>query len=99
MDIIVWDQKSIRKKAIESCIAMVIFFGLQLTAAFLDRTTNGYINLFVCWPLIVFASIQAISVTIYYVKHFKSARVVFLLLTLPVYAFWVYFLGTMIATY
>jgi len=92
-------QNTIRKKAIESCIAMTVVLGLQLISVFLDRTTNGYINLIVCWPLIVFASIQAIRVAVYYIKHFKSARVIFLLLTLPVYAFWVYFLGTMITDY
>ena len=94
-----WQKNTIKKKSIESCIAMAVALGLQFIIILFDRTTQGYINLFVFWPLVIFASIQVIGVTVYYIKHFKSASLVYFLMTIPVYAFWGYVLLTMIGRY
>lgn len=92
-------QNTIRKKAIESCTATAVALGLQFIIVLFDRTTQGYINLLVFWPLVIFASIQAIGVAVYYIKHLKSASLVYFLMTIPVYVFWGYVWVTMIGRY
>jgi hypothetical protein len=97
MDITAWEQNITRKKAIESFIAMAIALALQFIIRFLDRKTQGFVNFFAFWPLVVFALIQAIGVVVYYIKHFRITRITYLLLTIPVYAFLVYLVITIVA--
>lgn len=87
-------QLRIRKKA-ATCFFVTI---VDLTILFVviyfkvDRRSSSVINFLIFWLLYLFALTQAILVVEYYVRDFRSLSIKYLLLTIPVFSFLIYFL-------
>jgi hypothetical protein len=91
----------IRKKAINIFI-VVVFLGIIQIAMFyfkIDRTSMSVINFLIFWPLYFIALYQSILVVGYSIRHFKSMPIVYLLSTIPVFAFLIYFVRELIVSY
>ena len=94
-----YQQFEIRKKATFSFMAMLAACTSQFILIYfnVDRITSSYVTFFVFWPLYLYAFYLSIVVVKHYVKHFKSINIIYLLLTIPVFAFLIYFLVKVIS--
>jgi hypothetical protein len=91
----------IRKRAIKIFI-VVVFLGIIQISMFyfnIDRISRSVINMLIFWPLYVIVLFKSIFVVGYYIRHFKSMPIVYLLSTIPVFAFLIYFVRELIVTY
>lgn len=86
-------QLIIRKKSILSFVAMAVACIIQFLIIYtnFDRTSKSVITFLIFWPLYLFAFYQSVIVVGYYFRHFKSINILYLLLTIPVFAFLIYF--------
>jgi hypothetical protein len=87
-------QLRIRRKALTSFSVMVVDIIIQLVVICfkVDRATSSVINFLIFWPLYLFALCQSILVAEYYTRYFRSLSIKYLLLTIPVFLFLIYFI-------
>jgi hypothetical protein len=94
-------QPIIRKKAVRIFIIVTLLGIIQISMFHfnIDRISRSVINMLIFWPLYLVALFKSIFVVGYSIRHFKSMSIVYLVSTIPVFAFLIYFVRELIITY
>lgn len=101
MNIAETPQNIIRKKAISVFVIVLLLTVIQILLFYfkIDRISTSVINMLIFWPLFLVALGHSILVVVYSIRHFKAIQIVYLIFTLPVFAFLIYFIWDLIVKY
>jgi hypothetical protein len=94
-------QLIVRKKAIMIFVILVLLSVIQISVLYfnIDRISRSVINIVIFWPLYLVALYQSVLVVGYSVRHFRSISIIYLVSTIPVFAFLICFVRELIITY
>jgi hypothetical protein len=94
-------QLTIRKKAVMIFVILVLLSVIQISMLYfnIDRISKSVINMVIFWPLYLVALYQSVLVVGYSIRHFRSISIIYLVSTIPVFAFLIYFVRELIITY
>lgn len=94
-------QAKIRKKAVLVFVIVVLLTIIQISLFYIkiDRISTSVINTLIFWPMFLIALYQSISVVTYSIRYFRTIKIAYVLLTIPVFVFLIYFVRELIVTY